>query len=158
MYTTNVYKFDDPNAMKACNERQSVFMNRAFNLARKSHCFTHRHGCVIVKDDEIVSEGFNHTDVHLYHKLSIHAEVDAISKLKKNRKYLSQCDLYVVRIGRDSMGNPLKYSKPCPDCIKAIQKSGIRRVYYSSNNEFEKVMLKRYLDSSDSSSDSLLTS
>jgi deoxycytidylate deaminase len=42
------------------------------------------------------------------------------------------------------MGNPLKYSKPCNGCIKAIEKSGIRRVYYSSNIEFEKMMIERF--------------
>ena len=156
MIASDLYKFEDDNVIKTCNERQYAFLNRALNLARKSSCFSHRHGCVIVKGDEIVAEGYNHTDVHLYHKFSIHAEVDAISKLKKNRKYISQCDLYVVRIGRDSMGNPLKYSKPCPDCIKAIQKSGIRRVYYSSNTEFEEIMVKRYLDSESSSDSSTL--
>jgi deoxycytidylate deaminase len=140
-----IHHFEDENLIKTCNDKQSFFLKRATNLALKSPCQNHRHGCVIVKDDEILSEGYNHTQTHLYHKFSIHAEVDAISKLKHNKKLLSSCDLYVVRIGRDSMGNPLKYSKPCQDCIKAIHKAGIRRVYYSSNLEFERLLVEKEL-------------
>lgn len=139
-----IYSFEDNNVIRTCNDKQYSFLKRAMNLALKSTCQNQRHGCVIVKDNEIVSEGYNHTHTHLYHKFSIHAEVDAISKMKHNKKYMSQCDLYVVRIGTDNMGNPLKYSKPCKDCIKAIEKSGIRKVYYSSNIEFEQMMVERF--------------
>lgn len=145
------FKFHDDNVIKSCNEKQAMFLDRALQLARKSTCHSQRHGCVIVRGDDIVAEGYNHTDVHLYHKFSIHAEVDALSKVKRDRKYLSKCDLYVVRIGTDRMGNPLKYSKPCHDCSKAIQKSGIRNIYYSSNTEYENAM---YCYSSSSSTTS----
>jgi deoxycytidylate deaminase len=130
------FKFHDDNVIKSCNEKQATFLDRALQLARKSTCNSQRHGCVIVRGDDIIAEGYNHTDVHLYHKFSVHAEVDALSKVKRDRKYLSKCDLYVVRIGTDRMGNPLKYSKPCHDCSKAIEKSGIRNIYYSSNAEY----------------------
>lgn len=140
---STLHHFEDENVIKTCSDKQYGYLKRAMNLALKSTCFSQRHGCVIVKDDEIISEGYNHTSVHLYHKYSIHAEVDAISKLKRNKKFMSNCDLYVVRVGRDSMGNPMKYSKPCEDCIKAIQKSGIRKVYYSSNLEFEQIVMEK---------------
>lgn len=140
-----VYTFEENVPLKTCKDKQYSFLRRAMNLAQKSTCEQQRHGCVIVKDDEIIAEGFNHKDIHLSHSFSIHAEVSALLKLgKKNRKFMSQCDLYVVRIGRDSMGNPLKYSKPCQDCMKAIQKAGVRKVFYSSNTEFEQLMFERY--------------
>lgn len=151
-----VYTFEEDVPLKSCKEKQYSFLERAMFLAQKSTCAQQRHGCVIVRDDEIISEGFNCKDVHFSHSYSIHAEVAALSKLsKKNRKFMSQCDLYVVRIGRDSMGKPLKYSKPCNDCMKAIHKSGVRKVYYSSNKEFEQMMFERYgsISSSDSSDD-----
>ena len=72
--------------------------------------------------------------------MTIHAEVDAILKAKKKskkQKYdLADADMYVVRIGSIRMDYPLKYSRPCPDCAKAISKHGLRRVYYSTNKEF----------------------
>lgn len=135
--------FDDENSIRTCSERQIYFLKRAMNLASKSTCVHQKHGCVIVKDDEIISEGFNHTNVHLYHKFSIHAEVDAISKLKHNKKTLLSCDLYVVRIGKESMGMPLKYSKPCDGCEKLIKKCGIRKIYYSSNIEYEEATINK---------------
>ena len=140
-----------PEDARPCTSKQDFFFRRAIAVAQNSPCIGHRHGVVIVKDDEIVSEGYNHKRWHLYHKSSVHAEVDALSKLKHNRKFMSQCDMYVVRIGVDSMGMPLKYSRPCSDCTKAITKSGIRRVYYSTSHQFEQ-MLQHYEISSGSSS------
>ncbi len=113
------------------NSATEHYIRRATACALKSTLKTHRHGCVIVKDGEIISEGYNHNFIYLYHLHSVHAEVDALSKLKHDRKFMSQCDMYVVRIGTDNMGNPLKLSKPCQSCTKAIIKSGLRRVYYS---------------------------
>lgn len=119
-----------------CDTKQEFFLDRAACQAARSS-MGHRHGCVIVnKNGEIVSEGYNHVYTHLYHKYSIHAEVCCLSKMKRNRKTLADCEMYVVRIGTDNMGQPLKYSKPCPDCTKAIIKSGIKRVYYSTNDDF----------------------
>lgn len=134
--------------LKTCSAKQTLFLERAMQLALKSTCRHHRHGCVIVKDNEIVAEGYNHHVMHFQHKMSIHAEVDALSKLKYNRKIFPECEMYVVRIGTDRMGNPLKYSRPCCDCSRAIEKAGVRRVYYSSNEEFEQMQQNVYDTSS----------
>lgn len=125
-----------PNDARPRTEMQQFFFHQAMTIAHRSPCLLHKHGAVIVRDNEIISKGFNHKHIHLYHKMSVHAEVDALCKLPHNKKFLSQCDMYVVRIGNDNMGCPLKYSKPCPDCAKAINKAGIRRVYYSTSHEF----------------------
>lgn len=143
-----------PDNARPCKNKQNFFFNKAMIVAQNSPCLMHRHGAVIVKDNEIVSEGFNHKRWHLYHKSSVHAEVDALTKMKHNKKLLSQCDMYVVRIGGDVMGRPLKYSKPCPDCMKAITKSGLRRVYYSTNHQFEECLMIHASTASSSSSNS----
>lgn len=134
--------YSDVDKGKICRAKHYGFLQRAMQLALKSTCTHHRHGCVITKDGEIVAEGYNHHYEHFHHKMTIHAEVDALSKLKYNRKVFPSCEMYVVRIGTDRMGNPLKYSRPCTDCSKAILKAGIRRVYYSSNTEFEQMRQK----------------
>jgi deoxycytidylate deaminase len=114
--------------------RQEYFLKRAAYIATRS-CMNHRHGCIIVdKNDEILAEGYNHKYFHFYHAYSIHAEVSCLSKIKW-RKSLTDCEMYLVRIGTDRMGKPLKYSKPCQECTKAILKSGIRRVYYSTDQD-----------------------
>ena len=135
-----IFSFEENVPIKSCKEKQYSFLRRAMNLAHKSTCENQHHGCVIVHDDEIIAEGFNYKKEFFNHRYSIHAEVAALSKLtKKNKKFMSTCDLYVVRIGTDNMGNPLKYSKPCSECMKAIIKAGVRKVYYSSNIEFEQL-------------------
>ena len=127
--------YDNIPGAKNPNYQQELFLQKAADLARRSS-MNHRHGCIIVKDGEIISEGFNSTEVQLYHVNSIHAEIDCLSKLKKNPKMLQDCEMYVVRIGTEKMGNPLKYSKPCQDCTKVILKSGIKKIYYSTSEEF----------------------
>jgi deoxycytidylate deaminase len=45
--------------------------------------------------------------------------------------------MYIVRIGKPSMGYPLKYSKPCVNCSNCIKAYGIKKVYYSTNYEMD---------------------
>jgi deoxycytidylate deaminase len=116
--------------------KQEFFLQRAAIIAERSTLQNHRHGCVIVRDGEVIAEGFNYHSKHLEHKFTVHAEIDALLKLKKNKKLASECELYVVRIGTDLMGCPLKYSRPCEDCTAAILKAGIRKVYFSTDEEF----------------------
>jgi deoxycytidylate deaminase len=105
--------------------------DRASQVARKS-TMLHRHGAIIVHDGEIVAEGYNHLALYMEHAYSIHAEVDALTKIKtRGKKFLEECTLIVVRIGTDKMNNPFKDSKPCESCQRAIKNYGIRRVFYS---------------------------
>jgi deoxycytidylate deaminase len=124
---------------KATTDRQRFFLDRAARAAMKS-TMTHKHGAIIVKNDDIIAEGHNHHFIHMCHKFSIHAEVDAMRKAKKIHN-LYECELYVVRIGPRSFDHCLKYSKPCCDCQKAILKHGIKKAYYSTNSEYD-AMLK----------------
>lgn len=135
------YTFNDDNAVRDINEKHDYFLKKAMNIAFKSTCPNQKHGCVIVKDGDIISEGYNHQKIHMYHKCSVHAEVDALFKCQK--KPLTDCDMYVVRLGPSSLGFPLKYSRPCPDCTKAIQKAKLRRVFYSTNFEFEERYIRQ---------------
>jgi deoxycytidylate deaminase len=116
------------------DERQEYFLRKAAQIAFRSN-MSHRHGCIIVdgKTGDILSSGYNHTSIHLFHKFSMHAEVDALRKI--NRKTdLSNAELYVVRIGPESQGTPLKMSRPCDGCSKAIHRANIGKVYYSWSN------------------------
>lgn len=120
-----------------CKNIQETYLKKAAQIAVNSELIKHKHGCVIVKDGKIISEGYNHYVNYYEHKYTIHAEVDAILKVKKMN--LTDCELYVVRIGTDLMGNPLKYSKPCVECTKCILKHGIKKIYFSTNEEFNKM-------------------
>ena len=113
------------------------FMDRAMKEAQKS-TMEHQLGCVIVKQNEIVAASCNSYADNFKTIWSIHAEVAALLQLrKKPRKYFQDCTMYVVRVGTSHMDFPLKLSKPCESCEKVINEVGIRRVYYSTNDDFE---------------------
>ncbi len=120
-----------------CNTRHQQFMEQAIKMAKKS-TMEHKHGAVIVHNNEIIATGFNYRKYYMSHGFSIHAEVDALTKVKGKRNLLSEAEMYVVRIGRFRPTMPdsycMKYSKPCRECSKAIVKHGIRKVYYSTTD------------------------
>lgn len=110
---------------------------RACHVAKKSG-MNHRHGAVVLYNGDIISEGYNHECSEFKEQYSVHAEVDALLKIRKLGKHvLSQCDLIVVRIGPGSLNYAMKYSLPCSKCSSFIERMGIRKVYYSTNEEFD---------------------
>lgn len=110
---------------------------RATHIAKHSG-MNHRHGALVIYDGKIISHGYNHEHPALKNQYSIHAEVDALTKIKKLGKHvLSKCELVVVRIGPESFNNVFKLSMPCCNCTKYIQRLGIKKVYYSTNDEFD---------------------
>jgi dCMP deaminase len=90
-------------------------------------------GALIVKDDRIVSIGYNGMpggwDNNCEYELEdgtiktkpevLHAESNAISKLARSSESGLDADLFVTH-------------SPCLDCAKLIYQSGIRRVYYAN--------------------------
>jgi len=90
-------------------------------------------GCVIFDKKRVLSVGrnFKQRSIKKLHpqyqkwKGSVHAEVDAIIKAKKDLKGSS---MLVVRTNRF---NQFRMAKPCADCFKYIINVGIRRVFYS---------------------------
>lgn len=109
--------------------KHDIYINYAKQEAEKSE-LVNRHGCVIVKDKKIIAYGHNTIANFYSHGRSIHAEVNA---LRNTRGFgnLNECDMYVIRLSR--LDNELALSRPCKSCAKVINKSGLRRVYYSSD-------------------------
>lgn len=113
------------------------FIKTAFLLAENSNCVSHHVGAVIVKDNRIISMGyngappglpncsdiFNKTDFirEEHSKWSadneIHAEMNALMFAAKHNVEVDGCDLYAT-------------ISPCNDCLKNITMSGIKNVYY----------------------------
>lgn len=117
--------------------KKQNFIEIAKECAIKSD-MVHKHGCVIVYKNEVISCGYNYRiDMNHY---SIHAELDAIHKVKNKNKILPKCVLYVVRIDNNhcnkidcsnNIQSTLKSSKPCKNCEDEIKKYNIKMVYYS---------------------------
>ena len=96
-------------------------------------------GAIIVKDDRIISIGYNGMPsgwdnncefefVHPQTKVSelvtkpevLHAETNAIAKLAKSTESGDGANLFVTHA-------------PCLDCAKLVYQSGINSVYYRNN-------------------------
>ena len=116
----------------------SLYMDWASRTAQLSHARRLQVGAVIVKDDSVISYGYNgmpagwdnncedtvwHSDGERTLKTKpevLHAESNAIAKLAKSNNSGSGADLFVTH-------------SPCIDCAKLIYQSGISRVWYREN-------------------------
>ena len=99
------------------------FMMRAIELSIKSvDSGTGPFGAVIVKDNKIISEGFN--TVTLSNDPTSHAEIVAIRKACKilNNFSLKGCELYST-------------CEPCPMCLSAIYWARIEKIYYANTRK-----------------------
>lgn len=139
--TSSFFELFDEIEPKNTNEKQKYYLDYAANIAMKSN-MNHKHGAVIVYKKKIIATGYNYIINSYYHNFSIHAEVSAILSIKNNPHYktiLSECELYVVRIGPKCLFKTLKYSKPCCNCQKTINKYDIKKAFYSTNYEYDKL-------------------
>ena len=131
------YSLNSNNNLKKKSKHQ-YYLQQAANYAKCSD-LVHKHGCIIVYNDNIISYGHNKKNNSLKN-FSIHAEVDAINRLNKkykSKKIISNCSLYVVRIRNGfNEEDELKMSKPCMNCACKINKIGIKKVYYSVDNDY----------------------
>ena len=92
-----------------------TFIARAIQLAKKGQYTTHpnpRVGCVIVKDNKIIGEGFHQRAGYA------HAEINA---MKAATESLEGATAYVTL-------EPCSHTGKTPPCANALVKSGIKRV------------------------------
>lgn len=106
-------------------------MQTAHTFADLSHARRLKVGAIVVKDDRIISIGYNgmpagwsnvcedvSEDGSLKTKAEVlHAESNAIAKLAKSNDSGDQATLFVTH-------------SPCLECAKLIYQSGIQQVYY----------------------------
>lgn len=121
---------------------ENVYMDMAYSVAKLSYAKRRQVGCLIVKDDQIVSFGYNGTpkgfdneceDVvpcsegccgecdmatKVTKKEVLHAESNALTKIAKSTLSSDGADLYTT-------------TAPCFDCAKLIIQSGITKVFYN---------------------------
>ena len=103
---------------------EQSFLDRAVELSRRGMKSEHGgpFGCVIVKDGEIIGEGWN--AVTSTNDPTAHAEVVAIRQAcKKLHTYqLTGCDIYTS-------------CEPCPMCLGAIYWARPNRVIFANTRE-----------------------
>ena len=116
----------------------NLYMDWATRTAELSHARRLQVGAVIVKDDTVISYGYNGMPAGWDNNCEnivgynmgepmlktkpevLHAESNAIAKLAKSNNSGSRADLFVTH-------------SPCMECSKLIVQSGIGRVYYSKD-------------------------
>lgn len=120
----------------------SAYMKTAKIFAELSHARRLHVGAIVVKDDRIISIGYNgmpagwdnNCEYEIYEENGddepevilktrpevLHAESNAVSKLAKSNDSGDGADIFVTHA-------------PCIECAKLIYQSGIRRVYFNQN-------------------------
>ena len=116
---------------------KSLYMDWATRCAQLSHAKRLQVGAVIVKDDSVISYGYNgmpadwdnncedtiyHSDdtVSLKTKPEVlHAESNAIAKLARSINSGNGADIFITHA-------------PCLDCAKLVYQAGIKRVYFGT--------------------------
>ena len=97
------------------SQPHQYYMQRALQLARRGMFTTKPNpsvGCVIVKDNRVVSSGF-----HQFQG-SAHAEVDALQKLESAKEATLYCTL-----------EPCAHHGHTPPCSDAIIDRGVKRLH-----------------------------
>ena len=104
------------------------FIKVAQLYSELSHTTRKKVGAVIVKNNSIISDGYNGTPVSsesndcedangTTHWYVLHAEANAITKIAKSTNSCDGASLYITL-------------SPCKECSKLILQSGIKRVIY----------------------------
>lgn len=135
--------------------KDTYYLDIALAVSKRSTCMRRRYGCVIVKDDVIVSTGYNGSprgdvnccDVGNCNRAdmpkgkgyelcpAVHAEQNALLAVDRAHSqgatlYLA-CEEYVEFTGKEGMESGWFESEnptPCSICAKMIQNAGIKRV------------------------------
>ncbi len=124
-----------------------TYLNCAEVFAYRSTCIKRKYGAVIVKDDVVISTGYNgaprgfenccdigkcpriERDMHQGDGYGIcravHAEANAL--LNCSRQQTIGADLYLA--GVNPKDNVIHKAKPCPLCARTIIQAGIENVY-----------------------------
>lgn len=135
-----------PNGIKRIS-KEDTYLNVAETFAYRSTCIKRKYGAVIVKNDTVISTGYNgsprgyqnccdegvcpRVERNLHQGegydicRAVHAEQNAL--LNCSREQTMGADLYLA--GVDPVNNLVHKAKPCPLCARMIIQAGIKNVY-----------------------------
>ena len=113
-------------------EKQEIIDRRYLRMARiwaeNSYCVRRKVGAIMVKEQMIISDGYNGTPAGFENVCEdeegftkpyvLHAEANAITKVARSNNSSEGSTLYIT-------------ASPCVECSKLIIQAGIRRVVYN---------------------------
>ena len=110
------------------------YLRMARIWAENSYCKRRQVGAIVVKDQRIISDGYNGTpsgfenicedDTNTTKPYVLHAEANAIAKRARSANNSDGATLYVT-------------ASPCIECAKLIIQAGIKRVVYGEKYRLE---------------------
>ena len=118
--------------MELQNHKQDTIDRRYLRMARiwaeNSYCQRRKVGAIIVKDQMIISDGYNGTPAGFENVCEdesgmtkpyvLHAEANAITKVARSHNSSEGSTLYIT-------------ASPCLECSKLIIQAGIKRVVFN---------------------------
>lgn len=124
--------------MEYTDEKQLQIDKRYIRMAgiwaENSYCQRRKVGAIVVKNQMIISDGYNGTpsgfenvcedENNMTKPYVLHAEANAITKIARSSNSSEGATMYVT-------------ASPCIECAKLIVQAGIRRVVYSEKYRLE---------------------
>lgn len=126
------------------------YMNIALDIAQRSTCLRAIAGAIVVKNDAIISQGYNGSprgmpnccDIGVCERdmlciepgknyeicRSVHAEMNCIINAARNGVSILDGDMYVYFERLD--GQKIKCGNPCLICSRMIKNAGIKKVIF----------------------------
>jgi dCMP deaminase len=102
----------------------------------RSPCERLQVGCVLVKNNRLISMGYNgflggceHKSIvrDNHEQATIHAEINAVTDAAKRGVSIDGAEAYVTHY-------------PCLNCYKALASSGVKKIYYSTDYKNDPVV------------------
>ena len=113
--------------IKKQEKYDKAYLKMALEWAKLSHCKRKKVGALIVKNQMIISDGYNGTPSGFENNCEdsngetkwhvLHAEANAILKTARSAHNCNNATLYLTM-------------SPCKECSKLIHQSGIKRLVY----------------------------
>jgi dCMP deaminase len=128
----------DTPSSRARPSWQEYFKNITLYTAERSPCERLKVGCLLVKENRIIAQGYNgflpgapHESkvINDHEQSTVHAEQNTITDCAKRGVSSDNCDAYITHY-------------PCVHCMKLLCASGIKNIYYI--NDYKNDTLVEY--------------
>jgi pyrimidine deaminase RibD-like protein len=89
----------------------------------------HRVGAVVVRGGQVISKGYN--------RGRRHAEISALARLWPSERVDT-----VVYVARPLYEAEYGLARPCEDCLNAMRRAGVKKVFFSAEEGWECLRLR----------------
>lgn len=123
------------------------YFDVARSISKLSDFHKSHTGCVVVYRKQIISTGCNRVKTHpiqrqyntyrfneITDRHCVHAEVDALSKIRHHNVDWSRVSVYVYREHR--VTGALMMARPCESCMRFMRELGVRHIYYTGYDSY----------------------